>query len=104
VISSRNSTNVQNAIKQLEDGGIPRGNIAGLSCHVGNEGERRHLVDFAVRTFGRIDILVNSAAVNPSVGGILSVTENQLDKIFETNVRASFMLTKLVVPQMVKNG
>lgn len=104
VICSRCQSHVDNALKLLELSGIPRERLAGLKCHVGDREERQKLVDFTLKTFNKIDILVNSVAVNPSIGPILSVTESQFDKIFETNVKAGFLLTKLVVPHMEKNG
>ena len=53
---------------------------------------------------GRIDILVNNAGINPGFGDILDVSESVWDKLFDVNVKAGFLLTKLVVPHMIKNG
>lgn len=104
VISSRNQINVDHALKQLENDGIPRQNMAGVKCHVGAKKDRQKLVDFAIQTFGKIDVLVNNAGINMAVGSIMDATEAQYDKIFETNVKAGFLLTRLVVPHMEKNG
>jgi dehydrogenase/reductase SDR family protein 4 len=78
--------------------------IDGIVCHVGNAEHRQQLVDFVIKKYGKIDILVNNAGINPAFGDILDVEEKMWDKLFEVNVKAGFLLTKLVVPYMVKNG
>uniref|UniRef100_A0A0K0DT43 Dehydrogenase/reductase SDR family member 4 n=1 Tax=Strongyloides stercoralis TaxID=6248 RepID=A0A0K0DT43_STRER len=102
VISSRNEKNVQEAIDYLKKKGIK--NVEGTLCHVAKDKDRQKLVDFTLEKFKKIDILVNNHGINPVFGDMLSVTEEVWDKLFETNVKAGFMLTKLVVPHMLKNG
>lgn len=104
MISSRNAENVEKALKQLEASGIPKDNIAGTVCHVGNPEHRRHLVDYTLNKFGRIDILFNNAGINPAVGPILDVTMSQFDKIYDVNVKATFELTRMVANEMRKSG
>jgi dehydrogenase/reductase SDR family protein 4 len=104
VISSRSQDNVDQALQHLEASGIPRQQMAGIKCHVGMEEDRQKLVDFTIKTFGKIDALVNNAGINPAVGTIMDVSESHFEKIFNTNVKASFLLTRLVVPHMEKNG
>jgi dehydrogenase/reductase SDR family protein 4 len=104
VISSRNQANIDEALQWLVSQGIPKENVAGTKCHVGKDKDRKRLVDFTIETFHKIDILVNAAGVNPAVGNIMDVSGSQFDKIFETNVKAGFMLTRLVVPHMERNG
>ncbi|KXJ05379.1 Dehydrogenase/reductase SDR family member 4, partial [Exaiptasia diaphana] len=53
--------------------------------------------------FGAIDILISNAATNPIFGPILQTSEEAWDKIFEVNVKSSFLLAKEVVPYMEKN-
>jgi NADP-dependent 3-hydroxy acid dehydrogenase YdfG len=61
------------------------------------------LVEQALETFGRIDILINNAGV----GDWKPVTEFTLaeyDQIFDVNVRAIFWLTQAVLPQMINRA
>src|ERR1700745_845545 len=37
--------------------------VSGQPCHLTTPGDCRALVDFALRTFGRIDVLFNNAAM-----------------------------------------
>ncbi|KAK0418874.1 hypothetical protein QR680_013820 [Steinernema hermaphroditum] len=102
VISSRKEANVKQAVEELKRSGAEK--VEGIVCHVGNAEHRERLVKFTLEKFGKIDILVNNAGINPDFGDILDVTETVWDKLFDINVKANFLLSKLVVPHMEKNG
>jgi NAD(P)-dependent dehydrogenase (short-subunit alcohol dehydrogenase family) len=53
-----------------------------------------------VRQLGGLDILVNNAGYPQSVDSILSLTTEQLDRTFRTNVYAPFWITKAAVPHL----
>ncbi|CAO1312400.1 unnamed protein product [Diamesa hyperborea] len=101
VVSSRKQKNVDEAVKQLQDQGI---NVAGIVCHVAKEGDRKKLFDEAVKSFGGINILVSNAAVNPEVGSVLDASEQAWDKIFDINVKCSYLLAKEVKPFIIEQG
>ena len=61
------------------------------------------IVDAAVREFGRVDILVNNAAVSASTG-ILDTTTELYDEVLAVNLTAPFFLTKAVIPHMAAAG
>ncbi|XP_061378243.1 dehydrogenase/reductase SDR family member 4 [Danaus plexippus] len=101
IISSRKEDNVKKATDSLRKDGI---NAEGLVCHVGNADQRKKLFEFASRKFGGIDILVSNAAVNPAVSPILETDEKVFDKIFEVNLKCSWLLAKEVYPELQKRG
>uniref|UniRef100_A0A0N5A592 Dehydrogenase/reductase SDR family member 4 n=1 Tax=Parastrongyloides trichosuri TaxID=131310 RepID=A0A0N5A592_PARTI len=102
VISSRNEVNVQESVDYLKKKGVK--NVEGVVCHVAKNDHRERLINFTLEKFQKIDILINNHGINPVFGDILDVSEEIWDKLFETNVKAGFLLTKLVVPHMLKNG
>lgn len=57
----------------------------------------------ALNVFGRIDILVNNAAVQFPQESILNITSKQLYKTFATNIFSYFYMTKAVLP-FLKRG
>ncbi|XP_068712521.1 dehydrogenase/reductase SDR family member 4-like, partial [Montipora foliosa] len=69
-----------------------------------NPEHRKNLIEQTLHHFGGIDILVSNAAVNPVVGPILKVSEEAWDKIFDVNVKSSFLLAKDIIPLMKKRG
>ncbi|XP_043540312.1 dehydrogenase/reductase SDR family member 4-like [Chiloscyllium plagiosum] len=101
VISSRKKESVCNAVGQLQAEGL---SVSGIVCHVGKREDREALVSETLKRHGAIDILVSNAAVNPFVGKALDCSEEAWDKIFEINVKAAFLLAKLVVPHMEQRG
>ena len=42
--------------------------VLGVPCHVGKAEDRARLVDATLSRFGRIDVVVSNAAVQPSAG------------------------------------
>lgn len=101
VISSRKEQNVEKAVNQLKGQGLQ---VHGVQCHVGKAADRTRLYEEAVKQFGGIDILVSNAAVNPEVGQVLDCSEEAWDKIFDINVKSSFLLAKEVLPHMKQRG
>ncbi|KAJ8912847.1 hypothetical protein NQ315_007979 [Exocentrus adspersus] len=94
IISSRKEKNVNKAVDKLCKEGL---DVKGLVCHVSNATDREKLFDQAHK-LGGLDILVSNAAVNPEVGDVLDCSESSWDKIFDVNVKSSFLLAKEAVP------
>lgn len=67
------------------------------------EHDREKIVNETLRKWGRIDILVNNAGLG-MYGDILDATEAAWKNLFEINVFAPVMLTRLVIPVMKKQG
>lgn len=68
-----------------------------IPAHVGEPGAARRCVDAAIERWGRLDILVNNAAVNPHAGPMDVVTRGQFDKIMEVNLWAPIEWTNVAV-------
>lgn len=59
-----------------------------------------HVVATAREEFGRIDILVNNAGHYAPVAPIEEYPLAEFDKVIAAHLRAAFLLTKLVLPEM----
>lgn len=75
-----------------------------VPCHVGRKEELQRLVDTTLETWGRIDVLVCNAATNPVYGPTSEMTDEAWAKIMDTNVKGTFWLTNMVLPQMAEQG
>ncbi|WP_424001181.1 glucose 1-dehydrogenase [Maribacter sp. IgM3_T14_3] len=101
VISSRNQEAVDAVAAEFNEAGF---DAIGIACHIGDADQRQALVAKTVEKYGRIDILVNNAAINPFYGPIESAEEEVFDKIMNVNVKAPWLLSNLVQPFMKDNG
>ncbi|PST81560.1 NAD(P)-dependent oxidoreductase [Pedobacter yulinensis] len=67
---------------------------------ISDEKHCKMLVDQAVKTFGRLDILVNNAAVQYPQESLENISAVQLHKTFSTNIFAQFYLCKAALPHL----
>ena len=103
IISSRSQENVDNVIQEVYTN-FPskKENILGLKCDVSNYYDVKSLVDESIKRFGKIDILVNNAGI-VYYKSIMNTTEEEWDKTIDTNLKGAFLVTKEVLPHMIKN-
>ncbi len=62
------------------------------------------LVERAVESFGRLDILVNNAAFQNSVETIQDLASEDWDRAFRTNIYATFYLSKAALRRLPEGG
>ncbi|MEC9369164.1 MAG: SDR family oxidoreductase [Pseudomonadota bacterium] len=77
-----------------------KGEVRFLECDVGEKLDVRNLVSGCVDAFGRVDILVNNAAVLDSAT-FLELDEEELDRVLRVNLRGAFLVAQAVARQMV---
>lgn len=101
VISSRKAEACEAVAEELKAAGFE---AIAVPCHVGHKEELQRLVDTTLETWGRIDVLVCNAATNPVYGPTSEMTDEAWAKIMDTNVKGTFWLTNMVLPQMAERG
>lgn len=72
-----------------------------VPCDVTAPGDLEKVVEAAIATFGRLDIVVNNAGGWPPQAA-LDTTEETFEGAFNFNVTTAFKLTRLAVPHMLK--
>jgi len=80
------------------------GEVVGIACDVGRWEEVPAFVDRVYDHFGRIDVLVNNAGVNPAPTPIVDVSEELWDAVLAINLKGPMRLSALVAPRMAEDG
>jgi NAD(P)-dependent dehydrogenase (short-subunit alcohol dehydrogenase family) len=75
-----------------------------VSTHLGKMEGINDLVSQVKAEFGRIDILVNNAASNPTMDAAIDVTERAWDTIMSLNLKGLFFLSQSVARLMREQG
>lgn len=101
VISSRKAEVCEAVANELREKGFE---AIAKPCHIGDKAQLQDLVDTTLATWGKIDVLVCNAATNPVYGPLSELTDDAWDKIMDTNVKSTFWLCNMVLPDMAKAG
>lgn len=75
-----------------------------IAADVSKERQCEKIIHQTVKKFGRIDILVNNAAVQYPQKSLADISAEQLLKTFSTNIFAHFYLAKAALPYMKKGS
>ena len=99
VISSRKAEACEEVAARIRAAG---GDAIAQAASISDKAALRGLVDRTLAEWGRIDVLVCNAAVNPYFGPLLDITDEAFDKIMASNVRSNVWLCSMVIPQMAE--
>lgn len=80
------------------------GKAVSRACHNGVLADIEDLFKFIESTYGRLDILVNNAAMNFYFGGIIDASEDVWNKTMEVNLKGTFFMCQHGARLMMKNG
>jgi NAD(P)-dependent dehydrogenase (short-subunit alcohol dehydrogenase family) len=96
-LTSRTESELEESAGQISATG---GNAAYLAADLSGETACSHVVEAARQKFGRIDILVNNAGHYGPVVPVEEYPLEEFDKVIAIHLRAAFILSKLVLPEM----
>lgn len=96
VVGDIDGGNAKAVIKELEAAGSES---LAVEVDVSDESSVEMLREKSLQRFGRVDILVNNAGIYP-VSSVLEMSEEQWDRVIDTNLGGNFLCSKAVVPQM----
>ena len=97
VLAARTSAQIDEAAAEIESAG---GRALAIQCDVSSESDVDRLVDATVRQFGRIDILVNNAAVNLPPTDLTEIDLAVWRRVIDVNLTGAFICTRAVLPHM----
>lgn len=80
------------------------GTAIALKADITSEDDVLHMADEAVNAYGKIDALVNNAAVFSGLGSnhFWEITPTDWDRVMKVNVKGPWLCVRAVLPQMMK--
>lgn len=91
-------TDVESLKKEWEEKGVK---TLILKADVTKSEEVENVVKQAIEKFGKIDVLVNNAGITRD-NLLIRMPEEDFDKVIETNLKGTFIVTKIVTKYMMK--
>src|SRR5918995_6612171 len=97
---------IRDADGQKVEAGIRAGGGDAVYVHldVTSEADWRHAVETATSRFGKLDILINNAAIVIPRVPIEERTAEEWDRVMAVNAQGVFLGTKAVIPAMRRAG
>ena len=92
------------ATEELEKQVVALGDKAtGVEADVSNVADLQRLIQTAVDSCGRVDVMVNNAGIETRTS-VLDTTEDQYGKVLDINLKSAFFGTQLAAKQMIAQG
>ncbi len=101
VVSSRKAPVCEEVVASIKAAG---GTATTIPCNIGHKDQLQALVDGTLKQWGRLDILVCNAAVNPFFGSMSSIPDDAFDRIMGSNVRSNHWLCQMALPHIAAAG
>lgn len=101
IIASRKIENCETVAAEVEAKGCQ---ALAVAAHTGNMDSLDALIDAAYGKFGKVDLLVNNAGINPAMGTLSDLSPELFDKMMGTNVKGPWYLASRLAPKMGAAG
>lgn len=96
VITSRDAGRCEATRAEL----APRGEVIAIPANASRKPELEALVAGTRKAFGRVDVVVCNAAVNPYYGPSLAMPDAPFEKVMNANILANIWLVQMVADEM----
>jgi NAD(P)-dependent dehydrogenase (short-subunit alcohol dehydrogenase family) len=101
VVSSRKLDACEEVVAKIRKDG---GEAVAIPCNISSKEDLTELVAKSREAFGRIDVLVCNAAVNPHFGPTQEIPDSAFEKVLGCNIRSNHWLCQMVIPEMAERN
>lgn len=88
----------EEVVKEITEAG---GKAEAIQCDVSDFTKAAGLMEYVVKTYGRVDILVNNAGITRD-NLLMKMSEEDFDAVLNTNLKGAFNCIKHISRQMIK--
>lgn len=99
VVSSRKLEACEEVVRAIQAEG---GEAQAIAASLGHQDQLEAMINQTRENWGKVDILVCNAAINPYYGPLAEVSNELFDKMMRCNVRDNLFLCKQVLPEMAE--
>ena len=99
IISSRKTEACEEVAAAIRAEGLEATPIA---CNISKKAELENLVAETRKVYGKIDVLVCNAALNPYYGPMAGASDEVFTKIMAVNIQSNLWLCNMVMPEMAE--
>ncbi|KAL1852812.1 hypothetical protein Daus18300_012056 [Diaporthe australafricana] len=76
----------------------PEKSCVGVKGDVSSERDWEHMLEVALQTFGKLDVVVNNARVLYTSGPSIDTTESDFDNVVKVNLKSLFWSSRVIIP------
>ena len=80
-----------------------RGAATAFTADAASASDVEAMVAACLKAYGRIDVLDNNVGI-ASMGSVVTVAEDEWDRVFAVNVTGAFLMSRAVLPTMIAAG
>jgi len=91
----------EETVKLVKEAG---GEAIFIKTDVAKSADVKKMVDAIVKAYGKLNIMVNGAAIAPSEGSTVELSEEIFDKTIAINLKGVWLGMKYAIPAMIKSG
>ncbi len=100
VLSARRAQRLEETVKRIREAG---GQASFLAVDVTSKSDMQALADYAVRTYGRVDVWVNNAGLMP-LSYLNKLKIDEWDRMIDVNIKGVLYGIAAAIPIMEKQG
>ena len=101
IIADRNVQRGEKIASMIRDAG---GTASFRRTDVSVAAEIESLVDYTMKTYGRLDLAFNNAGIEGDVKPLIDQTEANFDAVMDINVKGVWLSMKYQIPRMLEQG
>lgn len=101
VVATRTPAEGEETVRLIEEAG---GRARFIPVDVGRDADMRELVAETARVHGRLDILVNNAGVSGAGKTLEETTEEEWDRVIDTNLKGCYLGMRYAIPHLRAAG
>ncbi|MFC4558235.1 SDR family NAD(P)-dependent oxidoreductase [Virgibacillus kekensis] len=101
ILADINKEDAEKVKKEIENEG---GKAVAVEGDVSKKTDAERMAQEGIDSFGRIDILTNTAGILDDYKPTLEIDEEAWDKYMGVNLKGVYLMTNAILPQMIENG